>query len=141
MNKRRFTDEYLELERKADHKSEYYAGEIYAMSGGTEYHSLLSVRIIVTLSRLLLDSCKVYDSNLKVFLQDVRHCVYPDAMVLCGETEFWDQRKDVILNPTLVVEVLSPSTETYDKGIKATYYRNVPLVAPLPVDLPGSAVR
>ncbi len=118
-------NEYLEAERLADHKSEYHDGEIFGMSGGTFNHSLLSVRLITILARLL-DSCKIFDSNLRLYLEQTRQCVYPDAMVLCGHPEFLDNRKDVLLNPILVVEVLSPSTQAYDRGIKALSYRTIP---------------
>ncbi len=117
-------DEYLERERKADVKSEYYSGEVYVMAGGTAIHSRLSARMIAILDRLL--RCEIYDSNLKLFVESVQECVYPDAMVVSGTAEFKDLRNDVLLNPTLVVEVLSPSTEAYDKGAKSLYYRTVP---------------
>ena len=118
-------DEYLELEGKADYKSEFHAGEIYAMSGGTPMHARLSARIAGLLDRAL-PACQVYDSNLKLYIERVNEGVYPDCMVICGEVEFWKNRKDVIVNPTLVVEVLSPSTEQYDQGVKSVYYRSVP---------------
>ena len=118
-------DDYLEAERRADYKSEYYDGEIFAMYGGTHDHSRLSARLTMIFGRLF-DSCEIFDSNLKLYLEQTRQCVYPDSMVLCGQPEFLDNRKDVILNPTLVAEVLSPSTESYDKRIKAFLYRSIP---------------
>ena len=118
-------DEYLEAERLAVSKSEFHDGEIFAMSGGTRDHSRLSARLTMIFG-LLLGSCEVYDSNLKLYLEQTRQCVYPDSMVLCGQPEFLDNKKDVLLNPTLVVEVLSPSTQAYDRGMKALSYRTIP---------------
>jgi len=117
--------EYLELERSAASKSEFHDGQIYAMSGGTEPHSRLSARIVALLS-LRLNECRVYDSNLKLYIQQFDKGVYPDCMVLCGSPQFWNEQSDVILNPSLVVEVLSPSSERYDRGEKASYYRSIP---------------
>ena len=83
------------------------------------------MRIGVLMTVKLQDRCRVYGSDLNVYLEKQDLCVYPDAMVICGEPQFWRRRKDVIVNPTLIVEVLSPSTEAYDKSIKSTYYRGL----------------
>ena len=123
----RFTlEEYLDRERTADHRSEFYAGAIYAMAGGTERHARLAAQIAFLLRLKLEDRCRVYGSDLNVYLEKEDQCVYADAMVICGAPQFWAKRNDVVLNPTLVVEVLSPSTEAYDKSDKATYYRGLP---------------
>jgi Uma2 family endonuclease len=125
--KRLFTlEEYLDQERAAEHRSEFHAGAIYAMAGGTETHARLAAQIAFLLRLKLQDSCRVYGGDLNVYLEKQDQCVYADAMVVCGEPQFWGKRKDVIVNPTLVVEVLSPSTELYDKSDKATYYRGLP---------------
>ncbi len=116
-------EEYLERERQAECRSEYFEGEVFAMSGGTGRHSELSARMIVLLGR---SPCRVFDSNLKIYLQQSDQCVYPDASVVCEAPQYLDEREDVLLNPALVVEVLSPSTERYDKSSKALYYRNLP---------------
>ena len=71
-------------------------------------------------------SCRVFDSNLKIYLEQMQQCVYPDASAVCASPQYLDQRTDVLLNPMLVVEVLSPSTERYDKSSKALYYRSLP---------------
>jgi Uma2 family endonuclease len=124
--KRLFTlEEYLDRERSADHRSEYYAGAIFAMAGGTERHARLAAQIAFLLRLKLQDHCRVYGGDLNIYLEKQDQCVYADAMVLCGEPQFWGNRRDVIVNPTLVVEVLSPSTEAYDKSHKATYYRSL----------------
>ncbi|MDQ2711682.1 MAG: Uma2 family endonuclease [Acidobacteriota bacterium] len=116
-------DEYLQQERRADSRSEYFEGEVFAVSGGTGRHSELSARMIMLLGR---GPCRVFDSNLKIYLQESEQCVYSDASVVCEAPKYLDQREDVLLNPALVVEVLSPSTERYDKGSKGLYYRNLP---------------
>ncbi len=123
----RFTlEQYLALERQEEGKSEYHNGEIFSMSGGTELHARLSFRIAHLLELYLKGMCRVYGSDLKIYLEKQDLCVYPDAMAICGEPEFLDQRNDVIKNPSLIVEVLSPSTASYDKARKSIYYRDLP---------------
>lgn len=119
-------DEYLEQEEKANFKSEYRAGEVFAMSGGTEAHARLGARVAYLLSREIGNVCRVYSSELKPYVASVNESMYPDAMALCGEPEFYKNRKDVIVNPTLVVEVLSPSTKYYDGSFKSRAYRTIP---------------
>ena len=118
-------EEYLDLELLAEEKHEFHAGRIYAMSGGSEPHSRLIVRV-ASLFSLKLERCRVYDSNLKIYIEQFDRAVYPDCSVLCGEPQFWNRNKYVILNPHLVVEVLSPSTEKYDRSDKSFYYRSIP---------------
>jgi Uma2 family endonuclease len=120
-------DEYLERERAATYKSEYRSGEIFAMSGGTPVHARLSARMVVLLDKL--PGCQVFTSDLRVFAQAVNEGMYPDVSVSCEELQYHDGRKDVILNPTLVVEVLSPATREYDIGMKASFYRSIASVA------------
>ncbi len=123
----RFTlEQYLNLERQAEGKSEYHYGEIYAISGATEPHARLSARIAYLLELRLKGRCRVYGSDLKIYLEKQDLCVYPDAMTICEEPEFLDQRHDVTKNPSLIVEVLSPSTASYDKARKSIYYRDLP---------------
>ncbi len=117
-------DQYLELEEKADFKSEYRAGEVFAMSGGTEPHARLIARVAYLLSREVGNRCRVYSSELKLYVAGVNESMYPDGIVLCGEPEFYKNRKDVIVNPTLVVEVLS--TKYYDGSFKMRAYRTIP---------------
>lgn len=118
-------EEYLDQERRTERRSEFYAGAIYAMAGGTELHARLAAQITFLLRLKLQNRCRVYGSDLNVYLEKQDQCVYPDAMVVCGEPRFWGKRKDVIANPTLLVEVLSPSTEAYDRSDKAIYYRGL----------------
>lgn len=123
-------EEYLALERATgEGKSEYWAGKIVAMSGATGPHNLLGARIIA-----LLDTagrprgCSVFTSDQKVWAEKFRHCVYPDVSALCDEPRYLDDTADVLLNPSLIVEVLSPSTEAYDRGKKLAAYMAVPSV-------------
>jgi len=122
-------DEYLELEALARDKSEYRSGEVFAMSGGTPVHSRLSGRMFVLLDKV--KGCQAYSSDLKIFAAAVNEGMYPDASLVCGDLEFYSGRKDVILNPMLAVEVLSPSTRDYDLAMKASFYRTIPSMATL----------
>ncbi len=118
--------EYLRLERAADTKSEYRGGLLFAMAGGTLTHARLSARVISLLERTAGRSCQVLTSDLKIYAAAVDEGMYPDASLLCAEPEFFDGRKDVLLNPTVVFEVLSPSTREYDQSLKASFYRTIP---------------
>ncbi|HMA34345.1 MAG TPA: Uma2 family endonuclease, partial [Chloroflexia bacterium] len=116
--------EYLAYERQADYKSEYLAGQIVAMSGVSWEHSLINTNLLRVLSTQLLDRpCTAHASDLRVKVQAQGMYTYPDIVVVCGEPQFEDAQVDTLLNPTLIVEVLSPSTEAYDRGAKFGYYR------------------
>jgi Uma2 family endonuclease len=116
-------EEYLARERLAETKSEYYEGEIFAMAGGSEEHSLISANVGGELRQQLLEKpCRVYNSDLKVGATDMAYS-YPDVTVVCGAPVFYDAEADVLLNPTVIVEVLSPTTEAWDRGGKFERYR------------------
>ena len=123
----RFTlEEYLEVERRAPTKSEFVDGAIYAMTGGSLNHAYLGGRAVVALTLALRGKpCRVFNSELQVFIPEKNIATYPDVTVVCGAPQFWKKRDDLVVNPTLVVEVLSPSTEAYDRGEKATAYRTL----------------
>lgn len=125
--KARFTPEqYLAMERKAEHKSEYWNGEIVAMAGGSKQHSLISVNVSGELRARLKDKPYLtYSSDLRVQVNPARY-LYPDVSVVCGEPEFAGEEGDMLTNPTVLVEVLSPSTEDKDRGIKFIFYRQIP---------------
>jgi Uma2 family endonuclease len=125
---RRLTEaEYLQIERAADVKSSFYGGEMFAMSGGTRWHSLIAANLIGELRHALKGgSCRVYDSNMRVKIESSGLYTYPDVVVSCGSPRFVDAEMDTLLNPTLAVEVLSESTEAYDRGLKAESYRQIP---------------
>ncbi len=117
-------EEYLAAEAKAEYKSEYYNGEIVAMAGGSPMHSRISVKTTSALDNALKGkNCNTYNSDLKV--QTGKVFVYPDASVVCGELEYYEDRKDIITNPILIVEILSPSTSRYDKADKFMRYRQL----------------
>ena len=120
-------EEYLDLERKAEFKSEYHDGKIFAMSGSSTRHD----DIVAQLSGLMHQhlrgkKCKWYTANLRVLVEASGLYTYPDLSVVCGEPRLTDPYEDTLTNPTLLVEVLSPSTEDYDRGRKAAMYRKMP---------------
>ncbi|MCC6341583.1 MAG: Uma2 family endonuclease [Bryobacterales bacterium] len=118
--------EYLEIERKAEYKSEYYAGEMFAMSGGTDTHALLGFHVLGLLYRELRGgSCRAYTSDMRICLGENGPYYYPDASVVCGESKFTDKRRDSLLNPVVIFEILSPSTATYDLGEKFMQYQRI----------------
>jgi Uncharacterized protein conserved in cyanobacteria len=119
--------EYLERERRAEFKSEYIRGEVFAMSGATARHTLIAANVLGELrQRLKGGPCRVYGSDLRVKAEKAGHYAYPDVVVVCGEPEFEDKYFDTLLNPKVIVEVLSPSTENYDRGEKFRSYRTLP---------------
>ena len=119
-------EEYLERERAAEFKSEYYNGEIFAMSGGSRNHVLIAGNCQMALRSALKDKgCLVFQSDLRVHIPSNDLYTYPDVVVVCGEEQYLDNQKDTLVNPVLVVEVLSPSTESYDRGQKFEFYRSI----------------
>jgi Uma2 family endonuclease len=119
--------EYLELEREAAYKSEYYRGEIFAMAGAGHNHN----RIVVNLSGECYvafkgKQCRTYSSDQRLHIPANGLYTYPDLLIICGKNEYLDEKKDTILNPSLIVEVLSESTEAYDRGEKFHFYRSIP---------------
>ena len=117
-------EQYLEMERQADYKSEYLSGEIFAMAGASESHNLIVTNMVRELStRLKGRPCKTYPSDMKAEVGPAGLFTYPDVTVVCGEVQFHDQHRDMVQNPTVIVEVLSPSTEAYDRGAKFAQYR------------------
>lgn len=118
--------EYLRIERAATYRSEFYRGEMFAMADGSPKHSLIKMNLSGALwSRLRGHRCTAYDSDLRIRCPTGLY-TYPDASVICGELEFDDEHKDTVLNPTLIVEVLSKTTEAYDRGKKFDHYRTIP---------------
>ena len=126
--KHRFSaGEYLDLERAADEKSEFLNGEIFLMSGASRRHNLVSGNIFRLLSTQLLGRpCETFVSDMRVQVSKAGLYTYPDVVVVCGEPVFEDEVLDTLLNPTLIVEVISPSTEAYDRGRKFEFYRKLP---------------
>ena len=120
-------EEYLQLERAAESKSEYYKGEIFAMAGASEEHTGITLATGATLFNFLRDkSCRVYTNDLRIHNEKNGLYTYPDVIVACGERKFKDDIFDTLINPTIIIEVLSPSTESYDRGNKFKLYRSIP---------------
>ena len=119
-------EEYLALERKATIKSEYLGGQMYAMSGASRAHNLICLNIGGELrSQLKERACEVYTNDMRVKVSAAELYTYPDVLVVCDEPSFEDDSFDILLNPTAHFEVLSPSTEAYDRGAKFGYYRQL----------------
>jgi Uma2 family endonuclease len=120
-------DEYLALERNASFKSEYYDGFITAMAGTSREHNLIALNVGGEVrSQLKNRPCEVYVADMRVYVDRTGLYTYPDVVAVCGEPRFQDAEVDTLLNPILVVEVLSPTTEAYDRGMKFLHYRRVP---------------
>ena len=121
--------EYLARERQADFRSEYYRGEMFAMSGASWEHTLIKDSLASEAANQLKSGpCRVLTSDLRVKVQATDLYTYPDMVIVCAEPLFEDDTFDTLLNPRVVVEVLSPSTEKYDRGTKFAQYRQLPSV-------------
>jgi Uma2 family endonuclease len=119
--------EYLLMEASADIKSEYYQGEIFAMTGGTPNHSTICFNLTRRVGEAIDNTnCRGFESNMKLFILEADAYVYPNAMVVCGDVKLAEDTTDAITNPVLIIEVLSPGTESFDRGRKFDYYRTIP---------------
>jgi Uma2 family endonuclease len=119
--------EYCAFEREATIKHEYLRGEVFAMTGGTLEHARLGGRVIYLLNReLSTRPCRVFTSDARIRVEATDLDTYPDVSVVCGEPRTAAGDDHALVNPTLVVEVLSDSTEAYDRGQKAAHYRRIP---------------
>lgn len=119
--------EYLEEERKSLHKNEYYKGETFAMAGATKTHNAIVGAILGEFYGFLKGkSCKVFPSDLRVHNAENSLYTYPDVTIVCGVEKYLDEEFDTLLNPIVLVEVLSPATEDYDRGTKFKLYRTIP---------------
>ncbi|HYF69741.1 MAG TPA: Uma2 family endonuclease [Ohtaekwangia sp.] len=120
-------EEYLDLERKADYKSEYFQGEIFAMSGVSRNHNVITGNLLAYLHGALKGKrSRPYSSNMRLHIPANSLYTYPDIMVVCGGEQFLDQEFDTLTNPVFIAEILSPSTSDYDIGGKFTLYRSIP---------------
>jgi Uma2 family endonuclease len=119
-------EEYLRLERQSEYKSEYVNGGIFAMTGASLRHNLVAGNIFGELRQQLKGrQCHAYVGDMRVKVTATGLYTYPDVVVVCGEPKFEDRYLDTLLNPTVLVEVLSPSTERYDRIAKTSYYRTL----------------
>jgi Uma2 family endonuclease len=120
-------EQYLEIERKAEFRSEYIHGEMFAMAGGTPNHA----RIVLNTARRLAEQldghpCEAFGGDLRLYSAKYKIFTYPDVLVTCGPNQLLDARRDTLTDATVVVEVLSPATKDYDRGEKFRFYRSLP---------------
>lgn len=121
-------EEYLARELDASEKHEYYQGEIFAMAGGSAKHSRIIANTIRAVGNKLVGTpCSVFDSNLRIRVPRSTLYTYPDVSVICGPVQFdpLDRREETVINPSVLIEVLSPSTEAWDRGGKFESYRQI----------------
>ena len=119
-------EEYLAFEETSDVKHEYYAGEIFAQAGANERHNIIVGSVLALLyGQLRRQPCNVYPSDMRVEIQDTGLYTYPDISVVCGQALFAETSRSTLINPTVIIEVLSPSTEAYDRGKKFQNYRTI----------------
>ena len=120
-------EEYHQLEEEMQQRYEYHDGEVFAMAGGDPVHNAIGVNVTTLLNQLLREkNCNVFNSDQKVWIQSIRRSLYPDALVTCGPVERSAEDKKSIMNPILLVEVLSDSTEAKDRGKKFEQYSQLP---------------
>jgi Uma2 family endonuclease len=119
-------EQYLAIERKAAHKSEYFNGEMFAMAGASEPHNRIKENLVIEIgSRLKGSGCHSYSSDMRVKVSRTGLYTYPDLVIVCGKPELEDDVRDTLLNPQIIIEVLSDSTERYDRGKKFRHYKQI----------------
>jgi Uma2 family endonuclease len=119
-------EHYLQLERSGDTKHEYFDGQIFALAGSSENHNLIAAHILgILYAQVRKRPCKVYPSDMRVKIAKTKLYTYPDISIACGTSAFDDIDSDTLLNPTVIFEILSPSTEKYDRGKKFEHYRTI----------------
>ena len=119
-------EQYLEIERAAEFRSEYLNGQMFAMSGALPPHNEIVNSLGRTLHPQIRGRCRYYTTDLRLFVPATGLYTYPDLMVICGDLQFSGDRKDIVTNPGLIAEVLSNSTADYDRGGKFAHYRSIP---------------
>ncbi|TVR60252.1 MAG: Uma2 family endonuclease [Candidatus Competibacteraceae bacterium] len=119
--------EYLVLERESETKNEYFNGETFAMAGASRRHNQITTNLVCMVGNQLANRvCSVYSSDMKVKIDKLNKYTYPDVLIVCQNQQFEDENEDVLLNPVVIMEVLSDSTEAYDRGDKFIHYQNIP---------------
>ena len=119
-------EEFLAFERASDIRHEYIGGQIIAMSGARRNHNVIAANLCTEISNNIEDkNCEIYVADMRVFLPETSEYAYPDITVVCGEPVFQDDVLDTLLNPVVIIEVLSDSTEAYDRGLKFRLYRSI----------------
>ena len=119
-------EDYFQREESSEIKHEYFQGEIFAMTGASETHNLITLEIVRNLGNQLEGKpCRPYPSDFRLKIEAANMYTYPDLSVICGDTQFADGRQDTFVNPTILIEVLSESTEAYVRGKKTESYRTI----------------
>ncbi|HEY1379828.1 MAG TPA: Uma2 family endonuclease [Gemmataceae bacterium] len=119
-------EQYLAIERKAEFRSEFYNGEMFAMAGASEPHNRVKDNLVVEIgSRLKGSGCHSYSSDMRVKVSATGLYTYPDIVIVCGKPELEDAHLDTLLNPQVIIEVLSDSTAGYDRGRKYRHYKQI----------------
>ena len=117
---------YVAFDRASDGKNEYFDGTVYAMAGGSVRHNRIAGSTYATLYRQLRQrNCNIYSSDMRVKVAQTGLYTYPDITIICGNEQYEDESEDILLNPIIIIEVLSPSTEKYDRGKKFHQYRSI----------------
>jgi Uma2 family endonuclease len=121
-------EQYLKIEREAQFKSEYFKGEMFATAGGTMNHARIASDVLTSLNVQLLRGrrCEIASSDLRLQVPPDGLYTYPDIVIFCGKPPYADPRRDTITDATVIIEVLSPSTQNYDRGFKFEQYRQLP---------------
>ena len=122
-------NEYIDLEVESNTRHEFHDGEVFAMAGGTLEHALISSNVLIELGLSLRNGqkrCRAINSEIKLKIASLNKYLYPDAMILCGGLEKSQNETQFVTNPTVIIEVLSKSTEGYDRGDKFFFYKQIP---------------
>lgn len=120
-------EEYFKLEESSDIKHEYCQGSVFAMTGASKNHNLVAIAVgSILYSQLIEKPCQPYPGDFRLKIEAVNMYTYPDLSVVCGDVQLADGRQDTFTNPTVLIEVLSESTEAYDRGKKFEFYRRIP---------------
>lgn len=119
-------EQYLAFERTSEVKHEFFNGAIFAMAGASKAHNLISSNLVRVIGNELVDRpCSVYSSDMRVKSEGAKKYSYPDLVATCQDEAFEDEQEDTLLNPRLIIEILSNSTEGYDRGDKFFHYRQI----------------
>lgn len=119
--------EYLELEEAAEYKSEYYKGEIFAMAGASTNHNQIIGNVYSRLHHTIKKhKCRVFVSDVRLWIEQQELFTYPDIMIICEKPKFYLDRDDTVVNPRIIIETISKSTEAYDRSKKFLFYRSIP---------------
>jgi len=126
-NKYYSPEEYLAIEEKAEYKSEYYQGEVFALAGASVNHNRIISNVVSRFQQSLSEkNCEAFATDVRLWIDEKNLFTYPDIMIVCGKIEFYQERNDTIINPIAIFEVLSESTKNYDRGEKFVFYRAIP---------------